>query len=303
MFTSTFSTLASMVVLATAVAASPVARADAITDTQVLNFALTLEHLENAFYKEGLANYSDADFQNAGFPSWVRNRFTEIAAHEASHVAFLSSALGSSATQPCTYSFGVTDVKSFIDTSYALEGVGTAAYTGAAALISTKAYLTAAATILTVEARHDAWVGSAVKQGAAWSTAYETPLDPNQVYTLASAFITSCPSSNPPLPVTGFPALTVSDEGSRAPGSTVTFASKALSDGSNLFAGFLNGQTATVVPLNSDMTVTVPDGLLGTVYVIITNSSSEVTDANTVAGPAILDLGFNSEEMFVDSKF
>lgn len=239
-----------------------------------------------------------------------------------------------------SYRSGVTDVKSFIDTSYALEGVGTAAYTGAAALISTKvrplhisctylclhrliqAYLTAAATILTVEARHDAWVGSAVKQGAAWSTAYEvsffnshvhfdplltirtqTPLDPNQVYTLASAFITSCPSSNPPLPVTGFPALTVSAEGTRAPGSTVTFASKALTDASNLFAGFLNGQTATVVPLNSDMTVTVPEGLFGTVYVILTNSSSEVTDANTVAGPAILELEFNSEEAFIDTKF
>lgn len=65
----------------------------------------------------------------------------------------------------------------------------------------------------------------------------------------------------------------------------------------------MNGQTATVVPLNSDKTVTVPEGLAGTVYVILTNSSTEVTDANTVAGPAILELEFNSVEKFIDTKF
>lgn len=135
-------------------------------------------------------------------------------------------------------------------------------------------------------------------------TPTQTPLDPNQVYTLASAFITSCPSSNPALPVTAFPALTASADGVAAPGSKLTLASKALSgSSSSLFAGFLNGQTATVVPLESDMSVTVPEGLAGTVYVIITNSSTEVTDANTVAGPAILELEFNSSEKFVDTKF
>jgi hypothetical protein len=75
-----------------------------IPDATVLNFALTLEHLENAFYSGALAKFSQHDFVKAGLPSWARDRFAQVAAHEAAHVAFLSKALGNKATQPCNYS-------------------------------------------------------------------------------------------------------------------------------------------------------------------------------------------------------
>jgi pyrroloquinoline quinone (PQQ) biosynthesis protein C len=51
--------------------------------------------------------------------------------------------------------------------------------------IENKDYLTAAASILAVEAQHDAWVSSAVEQKAGWDTAYETPLGLSGVYSLA----------------------------------------------------------------------------------------------------------------------
>lgn len=70
----------------------------------VLNYALTLEHLENAFYHEALGKFDEAAFQNAGLPEWARGRFVQIAAHEQTHVDFLATALGANATQPCTYS-------------------------------------------------------------------------------------------------------------------------------------------------------------------------------------------------------
>ena len=76
-------------------------------DTTILNYALTLEHLENAFYSGGLGQFNDQAFKDAGLASWVRPRFLEIAAHEATHVTALSSALGANATQPCTYSLYV----------------------------------------------------------------------------------------------------------------------------------------------------------------------------------------------------
>ncbi|CAK5265908.1 unnamed protein product, partial [Mycena citricolor] len=135
--------------------AHPVRRA--LTDPQVLNFALTLEHLESAFYDQVLSRFSPADFSSAGFPDWARGRFKQIQAHEASHVTFLTTALtaaGAKAVDSCQYNFGITDVSSAVAVSASLEAVGSAAYTGAAQYINDKNYLTAAASILGTETRH-----------------------------------------------------------------------------------------------------------------------------------------------------
>jgi rubrerythrin len=72
-------------------------------DATVLNFALTLEHLENAFYQGALAKFDQKAFTAAGLPTYARGRFAQVAEHEKTHVKFLSDALGDKATQPCTY--------------------------------------------------------------------------------------------------------------------------------------------------------------------------------------------------------
>ena len=73
------------------------------TDTSLTQYLLTLQHVENAFFAQGLDTFADSDFADAGYPTWVRNRISQIADHEAAHVADMTDALGADAPAACTY--------------------------------------------------------------------------------------------------------------------------------------------------------------------------------------------------------
>ncbi|KAI0051495.1 hypothetical protein FA95DRAFT_1554589 [Auriscalpium vulgare] len=270
-----------------------------VTDPDVLNFALTLEHLENAFYTGGLQNFSQAAFLKAGYAASVRGYYQQIASHEQTHVANLTSLLGTQAVQPCTYNFGNGNVSTFVATSDMLEVVGASAYSGSARYLQNKDLLTAAAAILATEARQSSWINSAVRGGNPWSTAYETPLDLNQVFTLASSVIVSCPSNNTAIPVTPNPPLTATPATAN-PGQNITLTfnttSGPVTNATGLYAAFLSGVTPTFLPLsgNGTFSVTIPSFLRGFVFLAITNSSSAADDSVTVAGPAFFNFAFNS---------
>lgn len=290
------SSLVTLALAATAVLAAPVVkvkRDDGATtdiDPTVLNYALTLEHLEAAFYKTALDSYDAAAFEAAGYPWWVRYRLTEIANHEASHVTLLTGALtaaGANATAACTYEFGLTGPASVLATAQVLEGVGVSAYTGAAALITSKDYLTVAASILAVEARHASWIRGGAQNQDSFPAAYDTPLGLNEVYSLAAPFITSCPETNPALPVKAFPTLTAS-AGPYAAGDSLSLSWANSTDGA--FAIFLSGQTQAVAAFNADGQVTIPEGVTGQVYVVVSSQNATVSDELVLAGPAIVEI-------------
>lgn len=123
---------------------------------EVLNFALTLEYLEDEFYKMGL-NASGL------IPSADRDIFMQIGKHETAHVVFLKTALGSSAVEKPAFDFtaggqfpnAFTDYMTFLTLSQAFEDTGVRAYKGQAGnLTSDAGTLKAALQIHSVEARH-----------------------------------------------------------------------------------------------------------------------------------------------------
>jgi len=274
--------------------ATPLSKRAVPSDPDILNLALALEHLEDAFYREGLARFSQQDFDGQHLPGFVRGRVQQIGQHESAHVTFLTAALtaaGAPVSQACTYKFPVNNARDFVDVAAVLEQVGASAYSGAAPLIDNADFVAAGAAILAVEARHSAWLSSAAKKQNPWSTEFETPLPPSHAFSLAVQFIVSCPDSNPQLPFTAFP--TVSVPAGATPGQTVKLTFSIPITGP-VFAAFLSGLHVHFVPIASDLTVTIPANLLGTSYMVVTNDSTKVDDAHTVAGPAILTFPFNS---------
>ncbi|SCV68241.1 BQ2448_362 [Microbotryum intermedium] len=263
-------------------------------DPVILNYALTLEHLEAAFYKQGLEKYSAEAFQSADFPEWVRFRLSEIASHEATHVSFLAGALkaaGAQATEACEYSFPDNSPETFIAVAQILEGVGVSAYIGAANKITNPAYLQYAAQVLAVEARHSAWIRGAAQHFDSFPGPFDLALGLNQVYSLAAGFIKSCPSSNPALPVKAFPVLTAS---ALQEGNKVKLTYDNANAQSGAFATFITALGAESVALPSDGVVTIPSGLFGQNYVVITKTNGTATDDNILAGPAVVEVSLTS---------
>ncbi len=155
----------------------------------VLNYALTLEHLEATFYRQGLETFGPDDFDAGVFDNLVLVRD-----HEAAHVETLASViidLGGQPVEEAEYDFGYgDDPNAFLNVAATLENVGVAAYDGAARFLSTPALITAAGTIVAVEARHASYL-NLVTGEVPFPDAFETPLTPEEVLNAAGGFIIS----------------------------------------------------------------------------------------------------------------
>jgi len=77
-------------------------------DTAILTYALILEHLEDNFYRGGLANFTKAQFAMAGFDEVFYNNLVQVSKDETTHVSFLTAALTAAGVEPvaeCIYDF------------------------------------------------------------------------------------------------------------------------------------------------------------------------------------------------------
>jgi len=176
---------------------------DDVSDLAVLNYALTLEHLENAFYRMGRKTFSAEELRmanvvcsfNEDLRSEVPDYVRQVGEHEAAHVETLTSViedLGGDPVPEATYDFGSAseDVNAFLDTAMALENTGVSAYDGAINLIDDDELQTAGATIATVEARHASFLNLTRGENP-FPSAFDEPRSMEEVEEIAGQFIVS----------------------------------------------------------------------------------------------------------------
>jgi hypothetical protein len=177
-------------------------------DVDILNYALTLEYLEAAFYAEANAR---------GALSGQLAEFSRIVGgHEDAHVAALRRALGSAAVRRPSFDFkGTTsDPGTFARTAMTLEDTGVEAYQGQATNIRDRSVLTAAISIHPVEARHAAWIASIMSRGGNSPSPAPEALNPaadmDEVLGIvrSTGFISTMRGAQPSDPMTSQPRMT-----------------------------------------------------------------------------------------------
>ncbi|WPQ64131.1 ferritin-like domain-containing protein [Chitinophaga sancti] len=159
-------------------------------DVAVLNYAFALEQLEAAFYTQViLTPYS-------GITDEEMTLLTDIRNHEIAHREFFRKALSTGAIQDLQVDFSTIDFTSrdkVLAAAQTFEDLGVAAYNGAGKYITTPAYLALAGKIVSVEARHAAYIRDLVSNGSFSSNADSNGLDgaktPTDVFAAAGVYI------------------------------------------------------------------------------------------------------------------
>jgi hypothetical protein len=161
-------------------------------DTGILNYAYALEQLEAAFYTMVLKSAF------SGMTAAEMELLADIRDHEIAHREFFKNALGSKAISDLTFDFGSIDFTkrdSVLGTAKVFEDLGVSAYNGAGKLLTTPDYLVLAGKIVSVEARHAAFIRDLISNG---SFADNTVVDangldksrtPQEVLSMAAGFV------------------------------------------------------------------------------------------------------------------
>lgn len=142
-------------------------------DFAVLNFAYALEQLEAAFYEQVIKT------PYTGMSASETSLLTDIRDHEIAHREFFKAALGTNAIQALEVDFSTINFNSrdsVLMTAKAFEDLGVSAYNGAGRYIASVDYLLLAGKIVSVEARHAAYIRDLLSNG---SFADSTVIDAN----------------------------------------------------------------------------------------------------------------------------
>lgn len=128
--------------------------------------------------------------------------FTEIMNDETAHVSFLQAALTKAGAtprpKPTFKGIKQTDIMAFANLAQVFENVGVGAYLMAAPAIASKAYLAAAGSILTIEARHAGFLDVLLSKPISANGAFDKPLTQAEIVQDVSPFIVSLNGGSDP---------------------------------------------------------------------------------------------------------
>jgi hypothetical protein len=161
-------------------------------DFGVLNYAYALEQLEAAFYIQVASNFA------SGFSTAERSKLDDIRLHEIAHREFFKTALGNAGIGSLEVDFSsinFSDRSSVLAAAKTFEDLGVAAYNGAGVRIKDDKYLVAAGQIVSVEARHAAYIRDIIANGSFANSevvdanGLDQALTPDKVLAAASKFV------------------------------------------------------------------------------------------------------------------
>ena len=153
-------------------------------DVEILNFALTLEYLESAFYNKKA--------EELGLSGQAKAYAKQFGAEEAAHVEALKAAitkLGGTPVAEPGFVFPVSDEKSFLALASVLENTGVGAYNGAGPSLQSKAVLSSAGSIVQIEARHAAAINLLIGSSPTPDQGFDRPLTKAEVLAKAGPLI------------------------------------------------------------------------------------------------------------------
>lgn len=155
-------------------------------DIGIVNYALTLEYLETAFYQDVIKSglFKGADLAT----------IKKFGSEEAEHVKALTAAVsqlgGTPAPMPKA-KFPLDSADSVLKLAATVENLGAAAYLGQAAAIKSPAILAAALSIHTVEGRHASALNTLLGQSPTPDGPFAKPADAPTVLKAVQPFIVS----------------------------------------------------------------------------------------------------------------